>query len=118
MRTAGVVTWIVLLAVLGASVVAPRGGASPPDVVGTVQLYGDGTLVIETSTAGPREVRIDPSTLVRDPGGPPGSRDDRGPRTPVTLGDLRPGRTVAVWYRTGLDPRAVAGAIDVWGKGR
>jgi hypothetical protein len=121
MRTAGVVVVIGLVAVLGASLVVSRMGrsrAAQPDVTGIVQLYGDGTLVIETPTAGLREVRVDARTVVRDMSGLARARDRGSGGAPAMLADLRPGRTVALWFRVALDPTRVAAEIDVWGTSR
>jgi hypothetical protein len=110
------VAWLGLVVVLAGSVVASRLGSSQtPDVVGVVELYGDGSLVIDTSMVGLRDVRVDAATVVRDVG--PAGRDGGRAGAPVTLADLRPGRSVAVRLREGLGP-AVAGEIDVWGTGR
>jgi hypothetical protein len=115
MKRAGTIALLGFLAVLGASLLVSR--SERPDVVGIVQLYANGAVVVETWTAGLREIRVDGSTMVRDLGERPG-RDAGASGRPASLADLRPGRTIASWWREGLHPVPVAGRIDVWGRGR
>jgi hypothetical protein len=115
MKRAGTIALIGFLAALAGALVASR--SEPPDVVGIVEGYGNGAVVVETSTAGMREVRVDGSTIVRDLGERPG-RDAGASGRPASLADLRPGRSIASWSREGLHPVPVAGRIDVWGRGR
>ena len=115
MKRAGTIALLGFLAVLGGSLVASR--SDRPDVVGIVQLYANGAVVVETSTAGLREIRVDGKTMVRELGERPG-RDVGASGQLASLADLRPGRSIASWRRQSLDPVPVAGRIDVWGPGR
>jgi len=121
MRTAGVVGLIGLLVVFVASIVVSRTPASHParpDIAGTIQLFGDGTIVVETVTSGLREVLVDARTVVRDMGRLEPNPHGGFSGAPATLADLRPGRAAMVWVekRRGLVP--VASEVGVWGDGR
>jgi len=121
MKRAAVVTWVALVVVLGASAVVSRTRSTRSaraDVRGIIELYGDGTIVVETATAGLREVRIDARTVVwemkeRLPG-----PDAALAGTPATLADLRPGRAAVVWVEIGFSAIPVAREIGVWDTGR
>jgi hypothetical protein len=115
MKRAGTIALLAFLAALGGSLLASH--SQRPDVAGIVQLYANGAIVVETSTAGLREIHVDPTTVVRDFGDRPG-RDAAVAGRVASLADLRPGRWVAAWWREGLHPVPVAGRVDVWGRGR
>jgi hypothetical protein len=112
MSRLGIVVALGLAVLFFVSLLASR--AVQPDVAGIVQLYADGAVVVETSTMGLRELRVDGSTIVRDLG----ERPDRPSPRPGSLADLRPGRWVASFWRAGLHPVPVADRIEVWGRGR
>jgi hypothetical protein len=120
-KTAGVVSLIALLAVLGASVAPLRAGRTNwvrPDVAGVIELFGDGTIVVETATAGLREVRVDGSTVVRELTAQSSIRDGDLAGAVATLAGLRPGRFAIMSVRPGPGALAVAREIGVWGEGR
>jgi hypothetical protein len=101
---------VIVLVLLGAASVVVHRVRSPrsrlPSVGGIIQLYGDGTIVIET-TAAIREVRVDGRTIVRDVD------------SAASLADLRPGRYAVAWIEqdTWRGP-PVAREIVVFGAGR
>jgi hypothetical protein len=122
MKTAAVVTWVALVVVLGASAVVSHTRSTRSaraDVRGVIERYGDGTIVVESATAGLREVRIDARTVVwemkeRLPGPDAGLAG-----APATLADLRPracgGR---VWWRSASARSRSRAEIGVWDTGR
>jgi hypothetical protein len=121
MTRTGIVVFAGLLGVLGASTIVSRVRSPRPpraDVSGIIQLYGNETIVVETTTAGLREVRIGPETVIRDLGERTSGPEGEIAGAPAALGDLRPGRAVNVWTRVALAALPVAREIAVWGKGR
>ena len=103
MKTAAQTTFIGLVLLFGVSAAIPRPRARP-DVAGTIELYGEGSIVIESTTAGLREVRVDAHTRVYD-------QDAR-----ATSAELRPGRPATVWLEPGSwSATPVAREIMVWG---
>jgi hypothetical protein len=105
MKTAARATLIALVCLLGVSAMIPRPRAPRPDVAGTIELYGEGSIVIESSTAGLREVRVDARTRVYDQ------------EAPATSVDLRPGRPAVIWLAPGSwSATPVAREIVVWGR--
>jgi hypothetical protein len=77
--------------------------AGTPDVLGTVQRYGDNTLTINTPQ-GLRTIALNEQTMVR--------HDNE---TVAQFSDLRPGVAVAVWGDVGNNQRAlVARAIVIF----
>lgn|GEM_PF-5762445 len=60
--------------------------AGPPDVMGIVEGYDDGTVVVRSPGA-MQHIRVHVATVIAVPTGP------------ATLADLRPGTTVAIWGR-------------------
>lgn len=63
--------------------------AGPPEIVGTLEGYADGAIVVLT-TVGFRHVRLDADTVVARPHGR------------AVFADLRPGAVVMVWGRRAL----------------
>jgi len=66
MKRAAYGTVIGLVGLLGISAALPHPRAARPDVAGTIELYGEGSIIIESTTAGLREVRVDARTRVYD----------------------------------------------------
>ncbi len=70
----------------------PIGGT--PNIIGTIQRYGDNTLTLNTAQ-GSRTITINPQTIVR--------REN----DPAQFSDLRPGVVVAVWGDPGDNGRTL-----------
>jgi hypothetical protein len=80
-----------------APLAAPGG---PPNVIGTLQRYGDNTITL-TTMQGPRTVGLTPQTTV--------SRDNA--LAPVS--DFRPGMALAVWGDPGAGVRVLNARVIV-----
>jgi hypothetical protein len=80
-----------------APLAAPGG---PPNVIGTLQRYGDNTITLATMQ-GPRTVGLTPQTTVR--------RENAA--APVS--DLRPGMALAVWGDPGAGGRVLNARVIV-----
>lgn len=75
---------------------APPGG--PPNVVGTLQRYGDNTLTLSTMQ-GPRTIALTHQIAVR--------REQE----PALVSDLRPGMALAVWGEPGEGGRVLVARV-------
>jgi hypothetical protein len=105
MKRAAYATLIGLVGLLGISAALPHPRAARPDVAGTIELYGEGSIIIESTTAGLREVRVDARTRVYD-------QD-----VLITSAGLRPGRPATVWLATDAgNAPPLAREIMVWGR--
>lgn len=103
MKPLAYATIIAIVGVLLVCVERPRPRAARSDVAGTIELYGNGSIVIETATEGLREVQVNPRTHVLEDG------------MRVRALALRPGRLAAVWLDAGTTP-PTAREIVVWGR--
>lgn len=82
----------------GAALLNAPGG--PPNVVGTLQRYGDNSITLATMQ-GPRTIALTPQTAVR--------REN----TAAPVSDLRPGIAVAVWGDPGEGGRVLVARVIV-----
>ena len=80
-----------------ASAATPVLGGSP-DVIGTLQFFGENTLTVNTAQ-GARTISITEQTIVR--------RNTQ----PATLADLRPGVALAIWGDSGCGRRDVLARV-------
>jgi hypothetical protein len=81
--------------------------AEPVALGGTVEVYGEGTITVLTTTKGLRVIAVSPDTVVTDANGP------------AQISDLLPGQQVTVWGEADAPDRALrARTILVWGSPR
>ncbi len=81
----------------GAPLAAPGG---PPNVIGTLQRYGDNTITL-TTMQGPRTISLTLQTVVR--------RENAA----ASFSDMRPGVAVAVWGDPGQGGRVLNARVIV-----
>lgn len=81
---------------------ANPGVAGTPDVIGTLEFYGDNTLTV-TTAQGPRTIGLNEKTVVR-----------RGAEAmTATFADLRPGVGLAIWGDAGGKRRELVARVIV-----